>query len=935
MNKDKISKLGYKKSSPYKNRESLTIGSNFITTEDMAFPILAMGDGGETKILFPNTGSYLFPNSTSVKEFKLDPNTTNMNNNMMAQGGMMNEYEILSSYLPTLSSQDQDRFIANYEKSSPSKRQEILMKCGGMMKYQDGGQVMPQGMQVSREMANAEVEGGETAMDPNGVLMKFNGPSHENGGIPTILEGGTKVFSDHLKVPIPVQKELGIKRPNKKITYADISKRFPTEKHMQTLADTEDKYKKNAAEIQLQKNLAMLETLFFAQEQDKMMKEMSNPANMQMQAPMTNDGLQYAQTGTEIPIGQRIREARASLYPFATVAGVAVPFLGPGIIGDDGRVTYNINKAKKENSVVAIDAARQFLKPNQELTGYYKNPSEFGNNAQSKTITLPENAIVETDLQIPSNSNLPTDINENPIQDLSSISDRFTVLNDKFVMDPATGKYYVRFSDGTYGPAEGKIEIEKFKNKPKSTGAKTQRSPQQAQFDQMWGEEMYDLARNNSNIVLPNSGLYTSETGGRDIPVDISIPKNQSSRGRGVYGEQDWTKGALYADFESRFKNFLAQNPNYNPTKKGATAIFQNWHNAESDRLGIERYFDGKKKFSGVDDKFGQYTWSAPAFGDTQNLPGPVTTSAPVQSPAPAPAPASAQSTPVAPAPFTPAQVAPKIEEVPDAITKERYPFGINPKLLGSAIDAAVVLSDRLSIDSPALYNRQKNPMFNRFYEFDNLETQRQANQQIQAIMNSNMPEQVKQAQIAQITAQSQDQQARVDFANAQRYEQKRETDLAKLQTYTDANLDTRIADYDNWRQRMARVKDMQNQFKSWRKQQLVGTLKDQLGYMEKLKSVNDLNPYFERSWLTGTDRYKPQGPNIYGMDPTQGYDKNVQKQITLPGGATVSDMGDFYVIVGADGVPKIQEKKEQKSNKMTKEQAAAMYGFKYGGFKY
>jgi len=252
--------------------------------------------------------------------------------------------------------------------------------------------------------------------------------------------------------------------------------------------------------------------------------------------------------------------------------------------------------------------------------------------------------------------------------------------------------------------------------------------------------------------------------------------------------------------------------------------------------------------------------------------------------------------------------------------------------LLGSAIDVAAVLSDRLSIDSPALYNRQKNPMFNRFYEFDNLETQRLANQQIQSIMNSNMPEQVKQAQIAQITAQSQDQQARVDFANAQRYEQKREADLAKLQTYTDANLDTRIADYDNWRQRMARVKDMQNQFKSWRKQQLVGTLKDQLGYMEKLKSINELNPYFERSWLTGTDRYKPQGPNALNFDPTKGYDTR-SRQMNLGDGVTATDMGDFYIIRDAKGEIKIQEKKEQKSNKISREEAAAKY--KFGGYKY
>ena len=928
MNKDKISKLGYKKNSPYKNRESLTIGSNFITTEDMAFPILAMGDGGESQVLYPNTGSYLFPNSSKVQEYKLDSllnkNTNTGMKNMMAKGGMMNEYDILSSYLPTLSPEDQDTFIESYQRSNPRQKQEILMKCGGMMKYQQGGSVpstqpMPRGMQVPREMANAEVEGGETAMNPNGVLMQFNGPSHEQGGIPTMLEGGTKVFSDHLKVPVEIQKELGVKRPNKKTTYADISKRFPTEKHMQTLADTKDKYKRNAAEIQLQKNLAMLETLFFAQEQDKMMKEMNNPANMQMQAPMqqpmTDDGLIFAQAGSEISYRQR-SEANAALYPFFDAAGIVAPFLGPGKMDPyDGQVTWTINKALEDKSVVAADADIQSAKRNQGYSGYYKKPSDFNN---APPVSEPQNAI----------------------QDLSGISDRFTVLNEKFVMDPATGNYYVRFNDGTYGPADGKVVREQFKNTPRTTGTKKRVSPQQAQFDQMWGEEMYDYARNNPNVVLPNSGLYTSETGGRDIPVDISIPRTQSSRaGQRVYGEQDWTKGQLFEDFKTRHAEFFAQNPNFDPTKRGDTKKFQEWYEAKAQQLGMPTYFNANKKFSGIDDKFGQYTWSAPSLVPPQTLPGPVTTPAPVQPDPAVPDSATVSATPQAfssPAVETkPAQIAPEIDRGPDTVKKERYPFGINPKLLGSAIDVAAVLSDRLSIDSPPLYNRQKNPMFNRFYEFDNLETQRLANQQIQSIMNSNMPEQVKQAQIAQITAQSQDQQARVDFANAQRYEQKREADLAKLQTYTDANLDTRIADYDNWRQRMARVKDMQNQFKSWRKQQLVGTLKDQLGYMEKLKAVNELNPYFERSWLTGTDRYKPQGPNALNFDPTKGYDINASRQISLPGGATATDMGDFFVVVDKDGKVEIKEKKEQKSNKMTREQAAAMYGFKFGGYKY
>lgn len=834
MNKDKISKLGYKKNSPYKNRESLTIGSNFITTEDMAFPILAMGDGGESQVLYPNTGSYLFPNSSTVQEYKLDlnKNTNTGMKNMMANGGMMNEYDILSSYLPTLSPEDQDTFIDSYQRSNPRQKQEILMKCGGMMKYQQGGsvpsnQAMPKGMQVPREMANAEVEGGETAMNPNGVLMQFNGPSHENGGIPTMLEGGTKVFSDHLKVPVGVQKELGIKRPNKKTTYADISKRFPTEKHMQTLADTDDKYKKNAAEIQLQKNLAMLETLFFAQEQDKMMKEMSNPANMQMQAqmqmqaptqqPMTDDGLIFAQAGVDTnqtfdlsPISNRFKRT---------------PY---------GRI-------------------------NDPITNENWHRNEDGSYS------------------------LITDV---PMYDRDMRS-KFDAAKDN--VDPFNKKNIIPYVQGPNADAVRAI-VDPFNKR--NTIPYIKRKEEETGSMEKLREQLDPFGKNNTipYVDTPQKSL-------RDL-IDPFSPDN--------------------------IIPYIDPNlPTPLPIPPDIIELPENKNTSS-----------GKNKSTSSSKKVATSTSTS-----TTTTPSKSTTTLP---PIPTPIASNPTKQPFNWLTYKPSypavQSKPVIkeedaQEIEDAITKEKYPFGINPKLLGSAIDVATVLSDRISVDSPALYNRQKNPMFNRFYEFDNLETQRLANQQIQSIMNSNMPEQVKQAQIAQITAQSQDQQARVDFANAQRYEQKREADLAKLQSYTDANLDTRIADYENWRQRMARVKDMQNQFKSWRKQQLVGTLKDQLGYMEKLKSINELNPYFERSWLTGTDRYKPQGPNALNMDPTQGYDKTSSRQTTLPGGATVTDMGDFYVIMGADGVPKIQEKKSQKSSKMTLEQAASMY--KFGGYKY
>lgn len=45
-----------------------------------------------------------------------------------------------------------------------------------------------------------EVEGGEAGEMPNGQMVDFNGPTHEEGGIPTSLPVGTEMYSNRIKV---------------------------------------------------------------------------------------------------------------------------------------------------------------------------------------------------------------------------------------------------------------------------------------------------------------------------------------------------------------------------------------------------------------------------------------------------------------------------------------------------------------------------------------------------------------------------------------------------------------------------------------------------------------------------------------------------------------------------------------------------------------
>lgn len=60
----------------------------------------------------------------------------------------------------------------------------------------------------------AEVEGEENVQLPNGFGVQFDGPLHQNGGIPTMLPEGSKVFSDRLK-PLGSKKTFAeLNKPN-------------------------------------------------------------------------------------------------------------------------------------------------------------------------------------------------------------------------------------------------------------------------------------------------------------------------------------------------------------------------------------------------------------------------------------------------------------------------------------------------------------------------------------------------------------------------------------------------------------------------------------------------------------------------------------------------------------------------------------------------
>jgi len=88
--------------------------------------------------------------------------------------------------------------------------EQIFFQNGGEKKemYKDmTGQFIRELPEHAEDMANSEIEDGEYVKDTSGV-KKAEGESHEQGGIKTNLEDGSRVLSNHLKVGGELAKKL-------------------------------------------------------------------------------------------------------------------------------------------------------------------------------------------------------------------------------------------------------------------------------------------------------------------------------------------------------------------------------------------------------------------------------------------------------------------------------------------------------------------------------------------------------------------------------------------------------------------------------------------------------------------------------------------------------------------------------------------------------
>lgn len=139
----------------------------------------------------------------------------------------------------------------------------------------------------------------------------------------------------------------------------------------------------------------------------------------------------------------------------------------------------------------------------------------------------------------------------------------------------------------------------------------------------VWDDEeqkaLQEYLKKKYNVEIPINARDTDPNSQR-----FTLPSMQNKRdGRRVYGDEDWTSSDNIADFAKRQKKFLEENPNWDPTKVGATEKFQRYYDAQRKAKGMNPYFEKGQKFQKYDDKFGEYTFSAPDIEPTET---PVTT---------------------------------------------------------------------------------------------------------------------------------------------------------------------------------------------------------------------------------------------------------------------------------------------------------------------
>ena len=112
-------------------------------------------------------------------------------------GGGVGLIKGLASEIGASQEKKQQEELARVERSNTMRELQSQGSINNYMPtFKFGG--MFKGKKVSRP--NAEVEGNEMIVLPDGTMSKVNGPSHEKGGVKVRMPAGSFVFSDRVKI---------------------------------------------------------------------------------------------------------------------------------------------------------------------------------------------------------------------------------------------------------------------------------------------------------------------------------------------------------------------------------------------------------------------------------------------------------------------------------------------------------------------------------------------------------------------------------------------------------------------------------------------------------------------------------------------------------------------------------------------------------------
>ena len=277
---------------------------------------------------------------------------------------------------------------------------------------------------------NIEAEGKERILTASGILATISGKSHAAGGVAIQAQEGDKLFSQKIKLPKDIVAEILNKKPSqvKKMSPAELAGKFPTDKLIETLKDDKkDKFAKNTAEINLNKNLASLETIFQAQETFKQSKGIET-------GKMMTDSQEeaVAQVG-----GMYGRYKRQPLFQLPSIK--PKPF-DAGIYTRDGQSQYNMVSTPQglgyydeNNNFILVNTPQDPNAPFNPLA----NP--YGVTNLGDKVGFQYNNIYETKNYVPNGS-----------RDVQANTNAYAELTG---YDPVTGKFLTDEKSRTFNRA--------------------------------------------------------------------------------------------------------------------------------------------------------------------------------------------------------------------------------------------------------------------------------------------------------------------------------------------------------------------------------------------------------------------------------------------------------------------------------------------------